>query len=140
MFKMSSSSPSRNTSSQHDVDQYHQDQFQMFKEKSENDKKLRRRRQNNESSRRSRERKRTELEMLQKSQAADKARIQELEALVSYLSNELSKYQNASDTRTQNPASSSTRQSQQRFAANGNTQSEKQTDGKQRPDWFGSAF
>lgn len=135
-----SSSNSRNISNQHDVDQYHQDQFQMFKEKSENDKKLRRRRQNNESSRRSRERKRTELEMLQKSQAEDKARIQELEALVSHLYNELSKYKNAGDINSHNIASSSTRQPQQRTATNGNTQYENHTDCKQRPDWFGSAF
>lgn len=137
---MSSSSASRNISNHYDVDQYHQDQFQRFKEQSENDKKLRRRRQNNESSRRSRERKRTELEMLQKSQAADKARIQELEALVAHLSNELSKYKSAADVQTQNPSTSSTRQPQQSFTTNRNAQSEKQIDWKQRPDWFGSAF
>lgn len=71
---------------------YHHEQFKLFKQRAESDKKTRRRRQNNESSRRSRERKRLELESLQKAHVSNQLRISELEGIVSHLSSELRKH------------------------------------------------
>lgn len=96
----------------------------MSSARSPTEKKDRRRRQNNESSRRSRERKRIELESLQKAHASDQLRITQLEHMVDHLTNELRKHECNAQLK---PASSEPRPSQ-------NPRNDP------RPEWFGSAF
>lgn len=102
---------------------YHHEQFKLFKERAENEKKSRRRKQNNESSRRSRERKRFELESLQRSDVSNQLRISELEGLVRHLTNELKRHDGALEA----------------AIASAPTKYRPETNDT-RPGWFGSAF
>lgn len=89
----------------------------------EENKRDRRRKQNNESSRRSRERKRLELEALQKARVADQLRITHLQGLVQQLSHELRQHDHQAYSRM--------------FPAVDRAGSEVE---EQRPGWFGAAF
>lgn len=85
------------------------------------EKKDRRRRQNNESSRRSRERKRIELESLQKTHVSNQLRITQLQTMVDYLSHELRKQEHKPTTSAY-------------------TRDERGGQDEKRPGWFGAAF
>lgn len=100
-----------------------------FSRMSENERKNRRRRQNNESSKRVRERRKLELEALQKAYLLNQERISQLENIVAELSSELRKRNYERQGGKQVPHS-----------LQSNSMNSENNSQDERPGWFGSAF